>query len=760
MTRRFHALTVAALGVAITLCGGGRAEGGPSTLSCLQQVGNVTIEVLCEVPAGWTSDAYKTITIKNGGTLSFLDGAGVINFKVNSIVVESGGTLQAGTKDNPIGKLLDSNKKPTGGLVITFTGSSSDPCQTIDASTDFCGKGILVKPGGSVKLYGAKGISDGGVSWTHLRDAAGPGPTTGDYVKNAHVPGTGITTLWLARDVTQGAAAWQPGDWIVVATTSFSPFESEFVQIDTVTKGADGTTIGLKSDTFLTYYHFGGKDPGPPSKDNYNGTKSTAEYNYGVDERAEVGLISRSIKLTAQIDDPKSWWGGEIKLMHGATEIALQGVEIEKFGKSKLGAYPIHLHMMGDVANQPILNGNSVHHSYNKCFTIHSTQNVTIQNNVCARIVGHIFYQEIGDEGNTTFLSNLGLGAMSHYFDIHEGRGGTTRDELIKAHWWRGDYLVKQQGYNYDGFNVPNTDATDNPVHGWCYRPDPGRNGGLVASDRPPCNPDAIKFPLRAKEVYFEPPSGFWIINPKTTLIGNSIGGCQGVGRAYWYVTPDPVNTSRNDLKNLRWTPINKFSDNRAHGCYSGLYAESEFDVQSTQLFPRNPAEEGGTVEAPAVRRVHGHAQPRSGRVGPPGLGRSHQRAFGHQQAQRQPGHHGRHRRQRAGRVVAALGIRVGGSQPEQRRPLRALPLRQPDGTRPGVRVHRSDADPPQRVGRGHPQEWRPGRAGLPELPDRKAAVRVSDLRRTGPHLQQPLRELQEGHQACAHRERFERAGR
>ena len=34
-----------------------------------------------------------------------------------------------------------------------------------------------------------------------------------------------------------------------------------------------------------------------------------------------------------------------------------------------------------------------------------------------------------------------------------------------------------------------------------------------------------------------QPASGFWIINPGK-LIGNSIGGCQGVGRAYWYVPP------------------------------------------------------------------------------------------------------------------------------------------------------------------------------------------------------------------------------
>src|SRR5262249_49961819 len=250
----------------------------------------------CEVPAGATL-TFNSIKIKNGGTLTFQHGQGATTtLKVGSIVIEDGGTLQADSATNPIGV-------KGGSLIITFTGKSTDTCETIDATTDFCGKGILVKPGGSLKLYGAKGVSDGGVSWTYLRDAAGPkagdlGGKDASYITGAKVAGSGTTTLKLAKDVTQGAGAWKSGDWIVVGTTSFSPYESEFVQIDIVTKDSEGTTVTLKSDTPLQFYHFGGPDPGPPSTDNYNGSKSTSDFNYGVDERAEVGLITRSIRLT------------------------------------------------------------------------------------------------------------------------------------------------------------------------------------------------------------------------------------------------------------------------------------------------------------------------------------------------------------------------------------------------------------------------------------------------------------------------------
>src|SRR5205823_5240056 len=38
--------------------------------------------------------------------------------------------------------------------------------------------------------------------------------------------------------------------------------------------------------------------------------------------------------------------------------------------------------------------------------------------------------------------------------------------------------------------------------------------------------------------IYFEPPSGFWLLNPSAKLLNNSIAGCQDTGAAYWYVTP------------------------------------------------------------------------------------------------------------------------------------------------------------------------------------------------------------------------------
>ena len=514
------------------------------------------------------ANALGTITILPGGELTVLDTT--LAIETAAIIVQ--GELDVGTATCLIGTLNPDNQ-----VTITFTGTRPAITPSVGhAHTDDCdpfAKGIQVRSGGKLNLYGAKGVPPSGVSWTHLSEPAGPakyGPASG-----AGSPVmTDDRTLQLNKDVTRGPNPWKPGDWITVATTSFSPFETEFMQIKDVQRNGSGSTVTLEQS--VRHYHFGGPDPGPPSSKNYN---AGPELNYGVDERAEVGLISRNIKLTAQVPDPQTspgdpslHWGGEIKICNGFADANIAGVEIEKFGKDQLGSYPIHFHLTGDVAGKPRVNANSIHHSYNKCVTIHSTSNMTVQNTVCARIVGHIFYQEIGNEENIRYRNNLGLGAMSHYFNI-------TPPKNIEKYWWVGDNLAKINGY--DGFNIPNIDSQTNPTHGGCFVP--RGDGGIVLQGPPPC---------AQNQLYVEPASGFWIINPGTALVGNSIGGCQGIGVGYWYVPP--ADGSRNAKKFL---PVGTFKNNRVHGCYDGIFAETQFGVQSEQLFPRV----GGVLEGKSL---------------------------------------------------------------------------------------------------------------------------------------------------------------
>jgi G8 domain len=549
------------------------------------------------------------ITINSGGKLVIDDTTAA---KLKQLEIETdgidinGGSLLIGDKDCPIG-----TTDPKATVTILFIGPKpgADVCGTPNnLPTSNCPgwqKGIQVEKGGTLRMYGLKGVVPrGGISWTYLAKPAGPSKYNpnkkGGYVGNVLAPvNDAPDVIHLAADVTAGAAAWRPDDWIAIATTSFSPWETEFVKIHKVEKEGNGSKITL--DQHLHYYHFGGPDPGLPSDANYT---AGAGLNYGVDERAEVGLISRNILLTSDTDtahenkkNDSEHWGGEIRIINGFTAVSIQGVELQKFGKEQLGSYPIHFHKDGSLANYPaadkLVDSNSVDHSYNKCITIHSTQDVTLSNNVCARITGHIFYEELGDESNITFTSNLGLGAMSNSFDVNGADAGA-RQRLIKDYYWVGDNMADSTGalapmgpgnIGFRQFKIFDTDDQTNPVHGACGSISVfGKINLDQNSQLPDCSPP---------NVYFEPPSGFWLTNPSTKLVGNAIAGCQDDGRAYWYVPPgSPVNGV-----DAQFIPIGSqystndpdkyglFENNRASACYAGIYDEQDVLNGPGQLF-------------------------------------------------------------------------------------------------------------------------------------------------------------------------------
>lgn len=553
------------------------------------------------------ADQFNTITISSGATLCFPDTTAKMD--VGSILVN--GLLQVGQKGHPIG-----TDNPDNRITLNFVGKR--PCAAGTTCSGFS-KGIEVLSGGSLEMYGLEGVPPNGLNWTYLSKPAGPE----DYSKadnGVTVPTTpdGKTTLRVADDVTQGKGRWQPKDWISVGGTSFAPFDTEIVRIAKInSKPSDnpnGSDIIL--DTPLVHYHFGSQAPTPsqlcttstgatyyacgsapsgctsaclsqPSPLNYN---DPATQNYGVDERAPVALLSRNIQLTSKIegkDASNIHWGGETRTLMGFKEFSVQGVEFEKFGKDQLASYPIHFHMDGNAGTSTVLvDSNSIHHSYNKCVTVHSTQNLTISNTVCVRAVGHLFYEEIGDESGVTFTNNLGIGAMSNSFDINKSNK-FSRDELIKRYWWSGDYMTNGDpaGMNidYDGFNIADMDSTSNPTRGSCTQ---FLRNGALGGYVPPTSDGTCP---ADNPVYIEPASGFWITNPGTILTNNIIDGCQGVGVGYWYVPPgtQPASSPYSRVNNNQFLPVGKFTNNRVSACFDGLFGEGAYsEAVSAALHP------------------------------------------------------------------------------------------------------------------------------------------------------------------------------
>ena len=240
---------------------------------------------------------------------------------------------------------------------ITLTNTVKDE----DVMAGMGDRGIMIS-GGTLNLHG-----DRTHTWTKLASTAKAGSTS-------------IQVL--------NAAGWRVGDEIVLASTDFDPRQAERRTISAIS----GNKITL--DKKLDYMHFG-------------------KITFDVDERGEVGLLTRNIKIQASADAEESFFGGHIMAMP-SSQMYVEGVELQRMGQHMtLARYPIHWHLVGDAQGQYIKNA-SIHDTYNRCVTVHGTNFLRVENNVTYNIVGHCFFLEDGIEHGNEFVSNLAIQTKCH----------------------------------------------------------------------------------------------------------------------------------------------------------------------------------------------------------------------------------------------------------------------------------------------------------------------------------------------------------
>ena len=232
-------------------------------------------------------------------------------------------------------------------------------------------KGVYVKHGGHLDIHGEEKLS-----WTKLSETLVP-DDSGEYIlKLADIP-----------------VGWRPGDKLVIASTDYDMHQAEEVEIVECFSCLDAhlfCVCFVKGD--IKYKHYG-------------------EIYKGVDMRAEVGLLSRNIKIQGEIKEENETYGGHLKAYDGFETFRIRGAELTKMGQRGIkGRYPIHFHMAKEVfADKAYAMENSIHHVFQRCITVHGTHGVNIMNNVAYHTFGHCYFLEDGGEKNNTFHHNLGL---------------------------------------------------------------------------------------------------------------------------------------------------------------------------------------------------------------------------------------------------------------------------------------------------------------------------------------------------------------
>jgi len=337
-------------------------------------------------------------------------------------------------------------------------------------------RGIMLS-GGTLNLHG-----DRKNTWTKLTSTAKAGSTS---IQVLH------------------ATEWRVGDEIVLASTDYDPRQAERRTIVAI----KGNTITL--DKKLEYMHFG-------------------KITFEVDERGEVGLLTRNIKIQASSDAEQSFFGGHIMAMP-SSHMYVEGVELNRMGQNlTLARYPIHWHLVGEGQGQYIRNA-AIHDTYNRCVTVHGTNNLQVENNVTYNTVGHCFFLEDGIEHGNQFVHNLTIQTKCHTSKPCDPTNlapfGSTADRL--------------------NFTTGGQDSKE----------------VLIPSDNTV--------------------SSYWITNPDNTYRDNVAAGSDATG--FWFAFPEhPIGQFEGtDISKATWPSRTKFRE------FRGNVAHSNFDGFMQDRAPR-----------------------------------------------------------------------------------------------------------------------------------------------------------------------------
>ena len=345
-------------------------------------------------------------------------------------------------------------------------------------------RGIMLS-GGTLNLHG-----DRSNSWTKLADTAEAGSTSIEVLN---------------------AAQWKAGDEIVLASTDFDPRQAERRTIAAIS----GNSITL--DKPLEYMHFG-------------------EITFEVDERGEVGMLTRNIKVQASEDAAQTFLGGHIMAMV-TSKMYVEGVELNRMGQNlELARYPIHWHLVGDTGKGQYVRNAAIHDTFNRCVTVHGTNFLRVENNVTYNTVGHCFFMEDGIEHHNEFVHNLAIQTKCH-------TSKACVPTNLAAAGERPDYqnrqAVRENGQNATDVLLP----SDNTV------------------------------------------ASYWITNPDNTYRDNVAAGSDANG--FWMSLPEHPNGAfqDSDASKANWprrTHFREFKGNIAHSNYDGFMFDRNIAVNNT----------------------------------------------------------------------------------------------------------------------------------------------------------------------------------
>ena len=505
---------------------------------------------------------FHNVNIIAGGTLSFEDTR--IDFHAESIIVESGGTLKAGTVDHPIGKnppipnefgarvriylwgpssdpgalcnqdncgvpaalltkntTLMSHTVPPVKNAKCVTASSIDPAyklpgddcfypyDTFDATDGtkhayFGHKVLALSYGGNLQFLGVKGATyDPQVDQD-------PSQTGQSWVRLA-----GITTNQTSQTLTLSAAVptWKPGDHILVTTTDYLPTHNEEVCIDHLENNNMNVVLGACPT---------GQPPLP--------TKLQYPHNFTVytlpsNTPADIGPRPQPSNMLATAGSQ-----GAARTVETRAAVALltRSIAVLSDPDAPDLVTDEHDHFPTSAG---YFGGHTV---VRQGFASYQVKGVEFYQLGQGGLIGHYpvhfhMARVTADDTHTPYIRDSSIhDSMTRWITVHATQGMTVQRNVGYQSIGHGFYLEDATEVNnkiYGNLGASVIAAVQSPTL------NPRNTPGILF--RPNDGPVADPFPFRSD---WDHPTAFWIMNGWNDFQYNMAAGVTSCGSCYWLV--------------------------------------------------------------------------------------------------------------------------------------------------------------------------------------------------------------------------------
>lgn len=574
------------------------------------------------------SYTYRHVNVAEGGQLIFVDDGDTIDFRVSSLLVEQGGSLQAGTLTCPFGSVggelmiglwgTDPTKQgtvmsPTPGIACVGTTanpgecfdpaltqtphycvqpdplgtwSPSDPCNVtsgtgnakfegyaalnFDYDDNYFGyKVFAVSYGGTVQLFGRKGVADANLVTAEQTTCDTP---ANQYDLSQWAALSGSSWARLDQTVSAGqsmvtldrAVEWSEGDQVVVATTDWYPGHSELVQVQSSSTADGQTTLTLSAP--LAYSHDGQTYPVSETLGTNTGNPNTE-----VELRAPVGLLSRSI------------------VIYSLGETASDPFPSPPTGSEQPSAAWTNCSYANNSGNPP---------AHPECYF---GGHVIVRQGFDTFQAQGVEFRQLGQGGRMGhYPMHFHLGKSTDYTDafVKDCSIWDSMDRFLVLHGTHGVTLARNVGFLSIGhaYYLEDGSEIENLL---CHNLAVSVRGALneFFDAQPPQSPSYRFVPPILDNAEPTPstayggdtlfPVAFWTMNSWNELVGNAAAGVYGYGSCYWLLgsglsgpsedltwtenSNTPADYASFNVAGTQQAPLKRFRGNACSGAAYGL---------------------------------------------------------------------------------------------------------------------------------------------------------------------------------------------